>query len=53
MATFNVFISETKVYQTTVEAADLQAALIAGAELSTTGLTPSEDRTITARTAEE
>lgn len=51
MATFNVYITESKTYETTVEAASQEAALAAGAVVDTTALTPSIDKSVTARPA--
>jgi hypothetical protein len=49
MATYNVYITESKTYTTTVDAANEDAALAAAIALSTTGLTFNTDKSVSVR----
>jgi hypothetical protein len=51
MATFNVYITESKTYETTVEAASAEAAIAAGATVDTSSFTANIDKSVTARPA--
>jgi hypothetical protein len=51
MATYNVYITESKTYETTVEAASAEAALAAGAAVDITALTGTTDKSVSARLA--
>jgi hypothetical protein len=51
MATYTVYITESKNYQTEVEAASYEAALSAAIATDTTTLTASVDKSVSARLA--
>jgi hypothetical protein len=51
MATFNIYITESKVYETTVEAPSAEAAIAAAATVDTSTLAPNIDKSVTARPA--
>ena len=51
MATWQVFITESKVYETTVEAANLDAAIVAAGGVDTSSLTASTEKSVSARPA--
>jgi hypothetical protein len=49
MATFNVYITESKTYTTTVDAATEDAALAAAVAVNTDGLTFNTDKSVSVR----
>ena len=49
MATYDVYITHSTVYQTTVEAESTDAALAAGLALDLSTVTPYTDKSISAR----
>jgi hypothetical protein len=49
MATFNVYITESKTYETTVEAATENAALAAAVAVDTTSLPFNTDKSVSVR----
>jgi hypothetical protein len=51
MATFNIYITESKTYETTVEAATAEAAIAAGVAVDTTTLTGNADKSVSVRPA--
>jgi len=51
MATYTVYITESKNYSTEVEAASYEAALSAAITVDTTTLTATVDKSVTARLA--
>jgi hypothetical protein len=51
MATYTVYITESKNYQTDVEAASYEAALSAAIAVDTTTLTATVDKSVSARLA--
>jgi len=53
MAKYQVYITESRTYETTVEATSAEAAIVAGVDLDTSSLTPMVDRSVSARLAAE
>lgn len=51
MATFNVYITESKTYEATVDAASAEAAITQALAIDTTTLTSSTDKSVSARPA--
>lgn len=51
MATYTVYITESKTYEATIEAASIEAAIAAGSEVSTATLVADASKSVTARLA--
>ena len=51
MATYTVYITESKTYETTVDAASLEAAIATGSAVNTAALAADATKSVTARLA--
>ena len=51
MATYTVYITESKTYETTVDAASVEGALSAASAIDTSSLTAANDKSVSARLA--
>lgn len=49
MATYTIYITESKTYETTVDAASVEDALAAGSVVDTATLTAMNDKSVSAR----